>query len=321
MSGQAATFRRGIPIKKAVGLLASRRTALGMLGVMGLFTLAGAVLPEAAATALYLSGVFRVVVALFVAVLAVSLILRFQQVQSLRMLGSWLMHFSVVLVSIGAVINVVSSKEGFFEAIEGQTVPLPGGGCTLSLLKLSPFTMNGKMWQGESARVRIYSPGERDEVETVYVHRPVKVAGMQVRLVKHGFAPHLAFSGGKDGEKAGAYVSLNTEFGRQVRYWLELGPPNFPESFSVVFHPAEAGPFLRSPSMNMVFQSDRQTAVLRPGKSISHGGYTYAMGNVRYWAQFRVSKDPGLGLVFTGFWVAVAGASAALLPRVFHADA
>jgi len=139
--------------------------------------------------------------------------------------------------------------------------------------------------------------------------------------MKHGFAPFLGYQGKKAGEQASGYVSLTTEFGAQVRYWLELGPPNFPESFSVVFHPADSGPFLRSPVLNMVFDSDRKTALLRPGKSVSHGGYTYHMGDVRYWAQFRVSKDPGMGIVFTGFWVAVAGASAALLPRVFRADA
>jgi len=308
-------------VVKALDLLASRQAILVIMGLMGLFALGGAVLPEAAATALYWSGIFRVMTALFLGSLVVSLIRRFRVVGSRRKLGSWLMHFSLVLITAGAIYNVIYSREGLVEVIEGQGVGLPEGGCRLDLVRLFPFSREGNKLKGESAMVWLYCPGVMEGYQTLYVNHAIKVGGMQVRLLKHGFAPFLGFSSNADGIRVEAFTSLLTEFGPQVWYWADFGPPKFPESFSVVFHPSETGPFLRSPSLHMVFRSDRRAVFLMPGKTISHGGYTYQLGGVRYWAQFRVSKDPGLGLVFTGFWVAIAGASVALLPRVLHAVA
>ena len=292
-----------------------------LMALLGLFCLIGGVLPGEMAEPLYLSAPFRVLAALLVICLAVSLFLRARQVRSVRMLGSWLLHLGMVLICVGAIYNRIWSREAVIEVIEGQQVSLPEGGFSVQLEKLSPFSRKGTWLKGHVADLVVYSSGKPVRAVSVRVNRPAKVGKARLYIDKHGFAPFMEVFSRKGTAFMAGYVSLQTEFGPQVRYWRELGPPDFPEKFTAVFRPAPDGPYLRAPSMKMAFHGHNDFAVLRPGVPVKHGGYEYHMGDVRYWAQLRVAKDPALGLVFTGFWMAVAGASAALLPRVFHADA
>ena len=45
----------------------------------------------------------------------------------------------------------------------------------------------------------------------------------------------------------------------------------------------------------------------KPGQDAVIEGMTIGMGDVRYWTGFEVSRDPGAGVIFTGFLVSLAG--------------
>ena len=73
---------------------------------------------------------------------------------------------------------------------------------------------------------------------------------------------------------------------------------------------------LRNPVLKADIRSDGgeiTTSILGPGEEQVCGKYVIAFPAIRYWSQFTLVEDPGMALIFSGAWMAVAGLCARLL--------
>lgn len=245
---------------------------------------------------------------------------RLPRVRTLRAAGSSVLHASVLLLAAGVLWNRTSSFSLPLELIEGQTAALPGTPGTLRLDRYQRSLREGRWSKGDAALVTWLPGGRAAFARTVYANHPLEADGTRVYLDIHGFAPLLAVSDAATGRSFRGFVGLETALPPRVRYWKNLDEPGIPLRAHLAFRPAAQGPYPRDPRLTLIVpRADGGapiTGVLRPGETLQAGSAAVTFEGVRSWVRFTVCRDPGLGLIFTAFWVAVAGAAFALWPRV-----
>ncbi len=307
-------------MSRLIRSLISRQAALGLMSAAGFWALAGAFWPDGHGGNWFLTWPFWLISGALAAGLLVSLALRLPKVNSLRSLGSVVLHFSLILLAAGAFLSHRGARQARLEIIEGQIQPLPGSRYFVRLDRLHPFYRAGEFVKGDAAEVTVFDGCYPVKREIVHANRPLKFAGYRIRLDLHGFAPFMDVNGNGSGESYSGFVSLKTSMGPDVYYWREIDFPDVALKAFAVFRPSPDGPFPRAPKIKFVARDpdggELCAGQVSPGQSFKAGEYAVSFGEIRYWAAFQVRRDPGLPLIFAAFWLAVLGAAAALLPRL-----
>lgn len=291
-------------------------------GVFLTWLAAGVFSPEGVRGWLFSSWAFGAVVVLMVASLVWSIFKRAPSARSVRVWGSLILHASFVLLAAGCVYYRVMSWSRVVEVTEGQTRELPAVGVELRVNRVFPVYWEDGFNRGDAADVTVMEDRLPRKRQVVHVNNPIRLRGYRILLEEHGYAPFIAFDMAGVPEGHGAYVSFrNVSKDRTARWWRGFGFQDLGLAGSAVFYPSSEGYFVQDPFLNLVL-ADRAGRKVFSGRVKQHekaksGEFSVSLGEVRYWASFRVNRDAGLAAIFTSFWLAAVGASVALLPRAF----
>lgn len=300
--------------------LASSRSAVAAMAAAGFWAVLGAFWPGGHGGSWFYTWPFWLIAGALAAGLLFSLALRLPKVNSLRSLGSAVLHFSLILLAAGAFLSHRGARQTRIEIIEGQVQSIPGSRYFIRLDSLRPFYRTRGFLKGDAAEVTVFEKHRPIERAIIHANRPLEFAGYRIRLDLHGFAPFMDVNGNGSGESYSGFVSLKTSMGPGVYYWREIDFPDVALRASAVFRPSPDGPFPRAPKMKFVARDPNGGKLcvgqVSPGQVFKAGEYAVSFGEIRYWAAFQVRRDPGLPLIFAAFWLAVLGAAAALLPRL-----
>ncbi|MEK7475081.1 MAG: hypothetical protein AAB152_05540 [Candidatus Coatesbacteria bacterium] len=292
----------------------------GLIGALLGFAALGAWMPGDAGSAVFGTWAFRVTAVLLCVSIVANLWERLGGVTEMKVLGSWLLHFGIVLLAVAGTWHASKSTERQVELVEGQTATLGDTGVSVLLDRVDPDRREGRWRKGDAAEVTVIERGMRPRREVVAVNRPLNIGDHWLFLGLHGFAP-IVGSGAAPGSAA-AVVKLETTLLPRPYYWGEFQVPGSGARALGVFRPATSGHLVRDPSLEVVLRGvdGRRlgAGVARPGRPARVGGVEVALAGVRYWAAFRLTHEPGLRMVFASFWIAIAGAALTLLPRVLR---
>ncbi len=294
---------------------------------------------------IYTSPVFLVTIAL----LSVSLVAgntrrigRLKKIRNartrMRLLGSVVFHFALLLVVGGAVLNHMYRFRVVFGLTEGQratTLPgsyfrdLSGPWCqaedqdfVVSVEEVHPELEIGEVTT-EAARISV-TPGNGAPPArgVIRVNHPLRRDGLEFHLgARIGYSPELAVTN-SDGDKIfRSFVRLSHRSEHDGMVDADF-----------VFLPGDSTRVLLSVTGGNDPDSDARTLVTveRDGEEIYNGypgiegeglpgGGNIAVPQIRRWCYVEAIQNPFMSVVFAGFWIALAGLVITLVPRLMPA--
>jgi hypothetical protein len=291
---------------------------------------------------IYSSPVFLALVALLLVNLIagnVQRIRRLAQIRSgrgrLRLLGSIVFHFALPLIMVGAVLNHMQKSRVIFGMTEGQEVSdVPGAyfrdfsgpwsGDATGRFSLRLETVDTEWPVGatttEAAQIVVAGPGSpAPEAGHIRVNHPLRSGNLEFHLgAQIGYSPEL-FVTDRDGEK------LFRSFVRLARRRSEDGIVNLDYVFlddegtqielRMLIGPKDGVP----PQTHVsVQQNGNELYSGIPGVAgvVLPDGKHIAVPRLRRWCYVEAMDNPFMSLVFAGFWIALAGLTVTLIPRM-----
>ena len=221
-------------------------------------------------------------------------------------------HVSILVILGGGLVGSIWGFSGQMKIVEGSwsnRIELSGGGTRTLPFALAcdefslSFYENG-MPREYRSEVAILENGERVLSATVRVNEPLKYGGLKFCQATYGIAEATGFVIAVADEGDGDENFLVLELMKKVPL-----PGNEVSVAAARFAPDLQG---RGPALMAV--------LIRPGmphdifwiiqgEPISHGGYIFDFKDfeVRFYTGIQVSGDPGVPLVWTGFFMILAG--------------
>lgn len=275
---------------------------------------------------------------------------RFFSRTGLGLMGSLLFHLSIVVVIAGVVYDVSTRMKGKLIITQGQEVTeshdsyIHVDEAPLFLEKHSFFKMilkdvsiefkNGVVVDMMAKMGIVDRNISRDYA--VRVNQPLQYRSTMLVMQKYGFAPLVTLVNPEGTKDVDVYLSLAP---RETRGSVEdfFKVPGTDMVLTIRLYPdAEIKdnimirtltPELRAPKL--VVQFDRHIdggkikerlfkGIINPGETVEFKGYKLRVGDIRYWVQFDVTREPGKKIVYTGFWMGVAGISLRLFLIFFQ---
>lgn len=233
--------------------------------------------------------------------------------------GSVLFHLSLLLIFLSVLFGAATNLRGRFVLTEGQTFTEQHQDY-LEVREAPFFREDHQMFQvrlnklhltfdkkGEltnyTSDVVVFDEGEEIERQRIAVNNPLSYKGFVFyQSARYGFSPLLVIEDSYGRELLRAYVSLNRVEGK--------GKVEFKDSFTV---PGTAlrvkAQYYPNTKVLRLEVSDGQKGLFKGHLSLNQSanfdGLALTFGGVRYWSDFLVTKDQGIPIVFTGFWLAV----------------
>lgn len=250
--------------------------------------------------------------------------------------GSLLFHLGLLVVFLGASFGALTNLRGRFVLTEGQTFTEAHG--DYQQLREAPFFREGhqgfqvtldKLYikydkQGSVADyfsdVTVFDEGTKVKAQRVAVNNPLSYGNFVFfQSARYGFSPLLIIED-KDGRTLlRAFVSLNrVEKAGRVQWIDTFSVPDTDLRISAQFYPDAVAPGgLRLETKSIVPKRPALQLNVTQGKkvlfrgplflpgSVNFDGMALTFADVRQWSEFYVTKDLGIPVVFTGFWLAV----------------
>lgn len=294
--------------------LRSRKIALTLLFATAVFALIGSFAPFAFVRTLFSSWPFQATMGILAVALIADFGYRLLKLRShYKAWSSFLLHTGLAAIILGGAINSIWAKEKRLELIEGQEFAIENSAATMKLEKVHAFYKPGRFHKGAAAEVILIEPkGARREI--IHVNRTADTGGKTLLLGLHGFAPllHIRDKAGKTLLRS--FVSLRTDFTQKgtrkdAIYHRTLPLDGENAALKISFSPSHAGSLPTDPHLTLKRTDKEETEILRPGEQALLSGMTVTFEDFRYWAGFKVRRDPGLPLLFSGFLIAIIGYS------------
>lgn len=247
--------------------------------------------------------------------------------------GSLIFHGGMAVVIAGAFVGYLSGYKGGMVVTEGQTLPvtpenfvmkygspLIGGPDDIPVIRVERVTVvkyDEKHVRQYRVEVTVLDrEGRERQRDVVEVNRPLLVAGHRLVLEDYGVAPYLVIRDKDSGRVLGeAYYNL-----RVLRKpWQKEDPVDYVElpgggRLQFRFFPdfERRGDKIGSRSWEIknpvlwVTAGD-SNALLFPGEEKAVGPYLVRFGDLRRWAFFRVTWNPGEKIAWFGFVLTLMG--------------
>jgi hypothetical protein len=254
----------------------------------------------------------------------------------IRLLGSILFHFSLLLIVAGATLNHLYRFRVVFGLTEGQqAMDLPrdyfrdfsgplcraqSGRFTIKLERIHPKWQVGEVTT-EAAEIGITGTGESTSAAGIIrVNHPLHGEGLEFHLGSQiGYSPELTVFASDGSELFHSFVRL-----------ARRPDDNGMIDADFVFLPQDSTRI----ELRMVTDHEdgemarTQVTVERDGQQLYSGypgpagadlpdGQNVAVPRLRRWCYVEAIRNPFMQLVFTGFWIALAGLAFTLAPRWF----
>jgi len=295
-----------------VHTLASRSSALVFLAIAGALMLFGSSSPEAFASGVWNFKLLQSLLLFLGAGLTVHLAINFQKQLFSARAGGWLLHAGLLCVIVGGVWNYFGSEAKIIEVIEGQSVAAFDDE-RIRLDSFNAFYKPGRHFKGAAASISVLNEGVVDK-HLVHVNQPGYVGKSEILIDTHGFAPLLHFRDASGRTLEYAYISLKTLFKEK-----DGAVPDYQRSFMLAdtdtyihldLKPALSGGLPTNPKLSIVSnKGSNPTAplTLAPGQNAMIGEISVSFENLRYFTNLKISRDPGLKLLFFGMVIVLLG--------------
>lgn len=267
----------------------------------------------------------------------------FRTSAGLKFIGSIIFHISLLLIMTGALYDAATRMRGGLVITQGQMVDeshesyvgideAPFFLENHSFFKIELKDVDFKFDKGvmlDSNAVLGITDGDFSGDFVIKVNQPLLYKGTMFVMQQYGFAPLLKLTDAEGKQVVNAYLNLAApEMGGTVEDSFHL-PQTDMELTIKLFPDAEIEDgMIRTLSQELhapklIVQLDRliedgkikellHKGAIEPGENVTFQGYTLHIGDIRYWVQFDVLKEPGKKIVYTGFWLGLAGLSVRL---------
>ncbi|MFZ5640185.1 MAG: cytochrome c biogenesis protein ResB [Bacillota bacterium] len=252
--------------------------------------------------------------------------------------GSLLFHVGLIIIVFGSLVSGAVKTTGYMMVAEGETRTERHD--NYDVIYQGPFFKNEYHYGFDITlknQQKFYDElGRLDYIKSNFVisenGRPVLEKSVSkgepllyrdIRFFEYddGFTPLVTLKN-PDGSIAWqTFLLLNTHryATRRTYYYNNLELPNSPYTMSMEFFPDMAvkgktvfnkSSKLNNPAAKVVIRKKgNQVAekVIKPNESLNFNGYSFSFGEVRAWTGLEVVRDPGAGILFAGFWLALTG--------------
>ena len=257
--------------------------------------------------------------------------------------GFLLLHLSFILLLAGGFISAATRMDGYILLTEGQNFtdrpqnylrystgslrPSGSQGFSVLLKDVSvEYEMSDHVVEMQT-NLQFQSQENRLTEKKIRVNQPFTYKGMTFTLDETGYSPHLVVRQvDNDKPLVDSFIALQTftsTAGRQYRDYLPL--PFFENRVTVEFYPAghsdsETGTTSTEPVIFIKTADAEGNTLTRSTLSLNQtttaDGYEFEFTDLRQWASFRVSNDPGYPVVWVALWLGLAALLLRYLPEL-----
>lgn len=256
--------------------------------------------------------------------------------------GSVVLHLGLLVILAGGVYSGATKAAGYFELVEGQAFGETHGG--YAQLSEAPFfgerhqgfrlrleRLQMEFWPDGSLRdirsaVNVFDGQADPQPATIKVNGALVYRGVTIyQSQRYGFAAILSLAGRDGRQLSEGAVNFPKPPGSSQSAFRAFRLPATGWQVLADFHPAwgeRAQPEhwrLAQPPRPALYLTVRDGDVvlfngpLAPGERAAIGDYDLTFVETRRWAGFPVLHDGGIGIVFAGFALCIAGAALCFL--------
>ena len=287
---------------------------------------------------IYFSPLFFITLALLAISITVVNIKRFKLILKVektlikaKYLGSIIFHLSLLLIIAGIILNYLYKFNGVFAMTEGQALndselayfrifkgPFQSDESGRFVLKLEKVHDDYKIKDtfGEAAEISLVpSTGESELKAHIFTNNPLKWKNLEFHFgLVTGYSPEVVVM-----DTSGNHIFKN--FVRLATRKIEA--EKVYSDFVILLNPThkieiEVVPDIEA-TYNINVADETETlykGVLNSEDTVSFDGYEVTIPRLRRWCYVDVIESPFLNLVFTGFWMAIAGLVISFVPRL-----
>jgi cytochrome c biogenesis protein ResB len=255
--------------------------------------------------------------------------------------GFLLLHLAFVLLLAGGFISAATRMDGYILLTEGQNfTDRPQNYLRYSTGSLRPSISRDFDVQLKEVNVIFEEPGYIVDMNTalqfqsqqnqlteatIRINQPIDYEGMTFTLDETGYSPRIIVRD-KQNSLVNSFVALQTltsMAGRQYRDYLPL--PFFENRVTVQLYPAgqvdsQTGTASAEPVIFIkTADAEGNTLTRSPlplNQTTTADGYEFEFAELRQWASFRVSSDPGYPVVWAALWLGLAALVLRYLPEL-----
>lgn len=323
-------------MKKIFNVIKSMTTAVVLLVLVGLASVAGTILPQNEEASFYvekygmgkanliqrlsLNQVFTstwylIIVGLLCLSILTCVVFRTKPIviafkkgkkrRAFTLLGSWMLHISIVIISIFFTLGNIYAFDTTVYNIKDTVTPVKGTGLLLAIDDFNVDLRKDKSVESYVSDVRIYDGGgSLKKKGEIRVNQPMNVDGYQFSQASFGYTSQATVS--RNGEKIGTATLFQKEVvsadsGKFIIEMIDLYPDYYEEG-------GEMG--TKSQDMNNphayvnLYYMDAlvDTLALPMNEKVEVGEFTVELSEPSYYTLLAVRKDPyaifvGLGAI------------------------
>ena len=257
--------------------------------------------------------------------------------------GFLLLHLAFILLLAGGFISAATRMDGYILLTEGQNFTSrpenylrystgslrPSGDQDFSVLlkDVNVVIEKSDYVVDMQTNLQFQSKENRLTEEKIRVNQPFTYKGMTFTLDETGYSPRLVIrQEEKQDSLVNSFIALQTftsTAGRQYRDFLPL--PFFKNRVTVEFYPAgstdsDTGTTSTEPVI-LINTADAEGNTLTRShlplnQTTTADGYEFEFAELRQWASFRVSNDPGYPVVWMALWLGLGALLLRYLPEL-----
>lgn len=257
--------------------------------------------------------------------------------------GFLLLHLSFIVLFIGGFISAAARMDGYILQTEGQTftdrpenylrytqgfmTSSNNAGFSMTLKKVDVKYEKSEYVVDMTAELQFQSSTNQSTEGLVRVNYPFSYRGKAFTLDDTGYSPRLVLRrAGEQMPLVNSFVALQTLTSGHIRQYRDYLPLPFFENkvivelFPVGSKDTQTGRMLKEPLMILKTDGSQgeESAPMRLalGQKATLDGYEFEFAELRQWASFRISKDPGYPVVWTALWLGMIALLMRYLPEL-----
>lgn len=252
-----------------------------------------------------------------------------------RHLGSMVFHLSLVLIMLSIILNYAFKFDGVFSITEGQTVtdseheyhriikgPFYSDEYERFRLRLDKLEYVDSIQSASfySADVTVWGPYDTlPAVSSLQTNHPLQWGDIEFHYgLFNGYSPKVVLMDSTGNTLFDAFVRLATQKhdGENIYAdFVELPALGLKIAIEVISKDRE------SPEPRFYISVEKDTTspyidTLGLGEGLQFEGFQIRTESLRRWCYINAVQSPFLGLLFFGFWLALAGMVISLVPRL-----
>jgi cytochrome c biogenesis protein ResB len=262
--------------------------------------------------------------------------------EAMNTAGFLLLHLSLIVLFAGGFISAATRMDGYILLTEGQSFtdrpqnylryatglfqPSDGPGFSVTLKEVHVKYEKSEYLVDMTTTLLFQSQPNSVTEGIVKINNPTNCNGKTFTLDDTGYSPRLVLrQPGQQRALVNSFVALQTFTSGKVRQYRDYLPlPFLKNRITLEFYPVgnkdiQTGEILTEPLILVKTQDsegDSAASRLPLGQKTMADGYEFEFAELRQWASFRVSNDPGYPVVWVALWLGLGALLLRYLPEL-----